>query len=154
MNHIILEDCDTKKTVSELLVKAVEQKDKSINVFVNSDGTMSISILPFSAEEEEDDINVGYPAPEVEETSAWRRIKYAVKAGKRVIIENEPPEYEIVNVYCPEKDRVFAAHWSRFRGGWVVAGWSMVVDEPDKAALSTPVSHWMPMPEKPEVKKK
>lgn len=131
------------ETVMDLLSKAIEQKDKSVNICIHPDGTTSVSMFPFSAEEEED---------EGEKNDGWREITYSHdKHGKRIITKNEPPEYTIVNVYCPEKKRVFAAFWSRLNGRWTLAGWSDITDEPSKAELRTHVSHWMPVPEGPEV---
>jgi hypothetical protein len=162
------------ETTLDLLSKAIEQKDKSVNICVHPDGTISVSIFPFSEEEDEEDdfvpfqetmmsvlgdmttaqaeYAIKYLREKINVNDGWREVTYSHdKHGKRIITKNEPPEYTIVNVYCPEKKRVFAAFWSRLNGRWTLAGWSDITDEPSKAELRTHVSHWMPVPNGPEV---
>jgi hypothetical protein len=139
---------EQKKTETPmgLIVKALESNDKSVHILVQPDGTISVNIIPFVEEKEEAEVE-----DEPAEIEGWYEIEYGIdKRGMRVITKNEPPEYVVVNVYCPEKDRVFAAFWSRFRHAWTVAGWSMFTDEPAKAELKTPVTHWMPVPKAPK----
>lgn len=137
------------ETTMDLIEKAMALNDKSVHLRFDPDGAISVDIVPVGEFVESADETVYEPA----EPEGWREIEYGRdKCGKRIIVKNEPPEYVIVNVYCPENDRVYSAYWSVFKESWMIAisAPNGNRDEPVFTELGLSVTHWMPVPKAPK----